>query len=130
LTSLAKQQAGGKKQMKKLLLIALMISGFGFVPVQRSDAQIFGVRALSFGFPGGYYAYYPTYYNYYPYGYYMRPYVSILNNTRIITGVAHTTGITDIEFTTATTIITTIKKYRRNRSGVRFGTPFRVGRAQ
>jgi hypothetical protein len=53
----------------------------------------------------------------------------ILNNTRIITGVAHTdahtTGITGIEFTTATTvIITTIKKYRRNRSGVRFGTPF------
>jgi len=53
----------------------------------------------------------------------------ILNNTRIITGVAptdaHTTGITGIEFTTANTvIITTIKKYRRNRSGVRFGTSF------
>jgi hypothetical protein len=49
----------------------------------------------------------------------------ILNHTPIITGAAHTTGITGIEFTTATTvIITTIKKYRRNRSGVRFGTPF------
>jgi hypothetical protein len=53
----------------------------------------------------------------------------ILNHTRIITGAAHTdahtTGITGIEFTTATTvIITTINKYRRNRSGVRFGTPF------
>ena len=34
----------------------------------------------------------------------------ILNNTRIITGAAHTTGITGIEFTTVTTIIiTTIK---------------------
>jgi len=62
--------------MKKLLLIALMVSGLAFAPAQRSDAQISGVRALSFGFPGGYYAYYPTYYNYYPYGYYMRPYYS------------------------------------------------------
>ena len=92
--------------MKKLLLIALMVSGLAFVPVLRSDAQISGVRALSFGFPGGYYAYYPTYYNYYPYVYYMRPVLFlILNNTRIITRAPHITGITDIEFTTATTVI-------------------------
>jgi hypothetical protein len=63
--------------MKKVLLIALAAGGLAFVPVQRCDAQITrglpGVGGMSFGFPGGYYAY-PTYYNYYPYGYYMRPY--------------------------------------------------------
>jgi hypothetical protein len=65
--------------MKKVLLIALVAGGLAFVPVQRSDAQISagipGVGGISFGFPGGYYAY-PTYYNYYPYGYYRRPYYS------------------------------------------------------
>jgi hypothetical protein len=40
--------------MKKLLLIALIVSGLAFAPAQRSDGQISGVRALSFGFPGGY----------------------------------------------------------------------------
>ncbi len=49
--------------MKKLLLIALAVSGLAFVPGQRSDAQITaglpGVGGMSFGFPGGYYAY-PT----------------------------------------------------------------------
>ena len=67
------------KSMKKLLLIALAVSGLAFVPGQRSDAQITagipGVGGISFGFPGGYYAY-PTSYNYYPYGYYRRPYSS------------------------------------------------------
>ena len=64
--------------MKKLLLIAIAISGLALIPVQRSDAQVFvrsGVEGLSFGFPGGYYGY-PRYLNYYPYGYSMRPYVS------------------------------------------------------
>jgi len=63
--------------MKKLLLIALAISGFAFA-AHRSDAQVFvrsGIEGLSFGFPGGYYAY-PRYLNYYPYGYSLRPYVS------------------------------------------------------
>jgi hypothetical protein len=61
--------------VKKLLLVALVASGLAFFAVQSSDAQISsGVRAVSFGFPGGYYAYYPTRYNYYPYGYYMHPY--------------------------------------------------------
>ena len=41
--------------MKKLLLIALVVSGLAFVPVQRSDAQI----TVGVGYPG-----------YYPYGYY------------------------------------------------------------
>jgi hypothetical protein len=62
--------------MKKLLLIALAVSGFAFVPGQCADAQVtVGVPGvgISFGFPGGYYAY-PTRYNYYPYGYYRRPY--------------------------------------------------------
>src|SRR5260370_21969804 len=57
--------------MKKLLLIALMVSGLAFVPVQRSDAQV--SVGIGVGFPGGYYGY-PGYgYGYYPYGYY-RPY--------------------------------------------------------
>jgi hypothetical protein len=57
--------------MKKLLLIALMVSGLAFVPVQRSDAQV--SVGIGVGFPGGYYGY-PRYgYGYYPYGYY-RPY--------------------------------------------------------
>jgi hypothetical protein len=48
--------------MKRLLLIALVVSGLAFVPVQRSDAQI----SVGIGYPG--YGY-----GYYPYGYY-RPY--------------------------------------------------------
>jgi hypothetical protein len=64
--------------MKKLLLIAVAISGLAIVPVQRSDAQpavlVPTPGGISFGFPGGYTAY-PTYLNYYPYGYYRRPYV-------------------------------------------------------
>jgi hypothetical protein len=48
--------------MKKLLLIALVVSGLAFVPVQRSDAQI----SVGIGYPG--YGH-----GYYPYGYY-RPY--------------------------------------------------------
>lgn len=66
------------KSMKKLLLIAVVVSGLALIPAQRSDAQVFvrsGVEGLSFGFPGGYYGY-PRYLNYYPYGYSMRPYVS------------------------------------------------------
>src|SRR6266550_1874634 len=83
-SSLAKQQTRTEtnrrgKSMKKLLLIALAVSGLAFVPGQRSDAQITaglpGVGGFSAGFPGGYYAY-PTRYNYYPYGYYRRPYYS------------------------------------------------------
>ena len=62
--------------MKKLLLIALVVSGFAFVPVQRSDAQVsvgIGGVGIGIGYPGyryGYYGY-PGYgYGYYPYGYY------------------------------------------------------------
>ena len=57
--------------MKKLLLIALMVSGLTFIPTERSDAQI--SVGIGVGFPGGYYGY-PGYgYGYNPYGYY-RPY--------------------------------------------------------
>jgi hypothetical protein len=76
--SLAKQRNESKKSMKKLLLIAVAISGLAIVPAQRSGAQpavlVPRPGGLSFGFPGGYSAY-PTYLNYYPYGYYRRPYV-------------------------------------------------------
>jgi hypothetical protein len=60
--------------MKKLLLIALMISGLTFVPMQRSDAQIsVGIGGIGVGSPGGYYGY-PGYgYSNYSYGY-SRPY--------------------------------------------------------
>src|SRR5260370_25989317 len=74
-----RKQTEGGKSMKRLLLIALAISGLAFVPGQRADAQVTvglpGVGGISFGFSGGFYAY-PTYYNYYPYGYYRRPYYS------------------------------------------------------
>jgi len=66
--------------MKKLLLIALAISGLALVPAQPSDAQstttilVPRTGGLSFGFPGGYYAY-PKYLNFYPYGYSGHPYV-------------------------------------------------------
>src|SRR5206468_5521796 len=64
--------------MKKLLLIAVAISGLAIVSAQRSNAQptvlVSTPGGVSFGFPGGYSAY-PTYLNYYPYGYYRRPYV-------------------------------------------------------
>ena len=59
-----------EKYMKKLLLIALMVSGLVFVPMQRSDAQItVGIGGIG---AGGY----PGYgYSNYPYGY-SRPYRS------------------------------------------------------
>ena len=54
--------------MKKLLLIALVVSGLAFVPVQSSDAQVsVGIGGVGVGFG------YPTYgygYGNYPYGYY------------------------------------------------------------
>ena len=62
--------------MKKLLLIALVVSGLAFVPVQRSDAQVsvgIGGVGIGFGYPAYRYNYYgyPGYgYGYYPYGYY------------------------------------------------------------
>jgi hypothetical protein len=58
--------------MKKLLLIGLVAGVFAFVPVQRSDAQVY--FSVGFGGPGFYGGYYP-YGNYYPYRYsYYRPY--------------------------------------------------------
>jgi hypothetical protein len=67
------------KFMKKLLLVGLAVGGLAFVAGSRADAQISrglpGVGGISFGFPGGYYAYSRAY-NYYPYGYYLRPYYS------------------------------------------------------
>ena len=41
--------------MKKLLLIALVVSGLAFVPVERSDAQV----SVGIGVGPGYYGYTP-----------------------------------------------------------------------
>jgi len=80
-----KQQTRRENYMKKLLLIALVVSGFAFVPVPRSDAQVsvgigFGYpayryRSYGYGYPGYGYGYYPYgYYQSYPsYGYYTGP---------------------------------------------------------
>jgi len=68
------------KTMKKLLLIALAITGLGLIPAHHSNAQstttvlVPRTEGLSFGFPSGYYGS-PRYLNYYPYGYSGHPYV-------------------------------------------------------
>ena len=57
--------------MKKLLLIGLVAGGLAFVPVQRSDAQIFigipGILGIGTG-PGAHYGYPHFEYGYYPRG--------------------------------------------------------------
>src|SRR5213592_979145 len=73
-TNKERETSRREKVMKKVLSIALMASVFAFVPVQRSDAQIYvgipGVAGVGIGYPGGYYYGYPRYYGYYPYSYY------------------------------------------------------------
>ena len=62
--------------MKKFLMIGLVIAGFAFASVPRSEAGI--SVGIGFGYPGYSYGSYP--YGYYPYGcyrpyaYYHRPY--------------------------------------------------------
>ena len=61
--------------MKKLFLIAFVVSGLAFVPVQRSDAQIeIGMPGIGPG-PGVNYGYPHFEYGYYPRGgyYYQQP---------------------------------------------------------
>ena len=54
--------------MKKLFLVAYVVSGLAFVPVQRSDAQTFiGLPGIGTG-PGINYGYPHFEYGYYPYG--------------------------------------------------------------
>ena len=63
--------------MKKLFLVAFVVSGLAFVPVQRSDAQIFiGIPGIvGFGIGSGAYGYPHFEYGHYPYGgyYYQQP---------------------------------------------------------
>ena len=62
--------------MKKLFLVALVVSGLAFVPAQRSDAQIeIGIPGIGTG-PGVNYGYPHFEYGYYPRGgyYYQQPY--------------------------------------------------------
>jgi len=64
-----------ERQVKKLFLVAFMVSGLGFVPVQRSDAQIeIGIPGIGTG-PGVNYGYPHFEYGYYPRGgyYYQQP---------------------------------------------------------
>ena len=93
--------------MKKLLLIALMVSGLVFVPMQRSDAQI--SVGIGVGSPGGYYGY-PGYgYSNNPYGY-SRPYPYYGGYY----GDLHTTGPVGTGFIPATIVtITTDTKVTR-----------------
>src|SRR5262245_44772415 len=72
-----------ERQVKKLFLVAFVVSGLAFVPVRRSDAQteigIPGIRtgpSVSYGYPHFEYGYYPRggYYYQQPYsGYYGGP---------------------------------------------------------
>ena len=69
--------------MKKLFLVAFVVSGLAFVPVQRSDAQIeIGIPGIgtgagvNYGYPHFVYGYYPRggyYYQQPDYGYYGGP---------------------------------------------------------
>jgi hypothetical protein len=64
-----------KRQVKKLFLVAFVVSGLAFVPVQRSDAQIeIGIPGIGTG-PGVNYGYPHFEYGYYPRGgyYYQQP---------------------------------------------------------
>lgn len=65
-----------ERQLKKLFLVAFVVSGLAFVPVQRSDAQIeIGIPGIGTG-PGVSYGYPHFEYGYYPRGgyYYQQPY--------------------------------------------------------
>ena len=68
--------------MKKLFLVAFVVSGLAFVPVQRSDAQneignpgIGTGPGVNYGYPHFEYGYYPRgyYYQQPDYGYYGGP---------------------------------------------------------
>ena len=64
-----------KRQVKKLFLVAFVVSGLAFVAVQRSDAQIeIGIPGIGTG-PGVNYGYPHFEYGYYPRGgyYYQQP---------------------------------------------------------
>jgi hypothetical protein len=68
---------------KRLFLVAFVVSGLAFVPVQRSDAQTFvGIPGI-WPRPGGNYGYPHFEYGYYPHGgyYYRSPYYGGLGRT-------------------------------------------------
>ncbi len=61
-----------KRQLKKLFLVAFVVSGLAFVPVQRSDAQIeIGIPGIGTG-PGVNYGYPHFEYGYYRHRVYSR----------------------------------------------------------
>ena len=65
-----------ERQMKRLFLVAFVVSGLAFVPAQRSDAQIeIGIPGIG-SVPGVTYGYPHFEYGYYPRGgyFYQQPY--------------------------------------------------------
>jgi hypothetical protein len=69
--------------VKKLFLVAFVVSGLAFVPVQRSNAQVFiGIPGIETG-PGVSYGYPHFEYGYYPQGgyYYRSPHYGGLGRT-------------------------------------------------
>ena len=90
--------------MKKLFLVAFVVSGLAFVPVQRSDAQIeIGIPGIGAG-PGVNHGYPHFEYGYYPRGgyYYQQPDYGYTEDR-------HTIRITGIECIPVTTVIICIK---------------------
>jgi len=79
--------------VKKLFLVAFVVSGLAFVPVQRSDAQIeIGIPGIgtgpgiSYGYPHFEYGYYPRggyYYQQPDYGYYGGPAADLYHGHRM-----------------------------------------------
>ena len=90
--------------MKKLFLVAFVLSGLAFVPVQRSDAQIeIGIPGIGTG-PGVNYGY-----PHFEYGYYPRGGITTSNPTMGTTEDRHTIRITGLECIPVTTVIICIK---------------------
>ena len=93
-----------KRQVKRLFLVAFVVSGLAFVAVQRSDAQIeIGIPGIGTG-PGVNYGY-----PHFVYGYYPRGGCTTSNPTMGTTEDRHTIRITGIECIPLTTVIIRVK---------------------
>ena len=94
-----------KRQVKRLFLVAFVVSGLAFVAVQRSDAQIeIGIPGIGTAGPGVNYGYPHFVYGYYPRGgwLYQQPDYGYTEDR-------HTIRITGIECIPLTTVIIRVK---------------------